>query len=291
MQVLHRLPTIELPYETLTHNEVRVKDPLYIYHPYGKRFYAWFTYDRHRPICYLLEVSNKKIIHSTVVVASFNPELCLGTLLYGTMVHKNDKRCFVIDNIIQDRGNMVKESYHDKLTRIEHILTYCIDNQILLTKQIMFMLPEMATSMESLQDIIPVYNVYCIKIIPMHGPHKVFNYIKKQMVSHMAVFRVKACTKSDLYELFVKKNDEYAHYGYGFIDTYTRSVMMNDLFRHIPENHILDKIEESDEENELEDIYHTMEFEWNSKFKKWIPLHVTTKAVMDEMTIRKLERT
>ena len=154
----------------------------------------------------------------------------------------------------------------------------------------MFMLPEMDYSLDKLEERNPVYGVYCIKIIPMHGQHKVFNYIKKHVGGQIAVFKVKACKKSDVYELFTLKQGIYYHYGYAFIDSYDRSVMMNDLFRHIPENHNLDKIEESDDEIELEDISYVMEFEWTPKFKKWIPIKVSTKPVMNDITVQKLER-
>jgi hypothetical protein len=286
MQFLHRLPSIELPYENLIHKEVRIKDPLYLLHPYGKRYYAWFTYDKHHSVCYLLELSGKKVIHSTLVTASYHPDLSLGTLLYGTLVYKNNKRCFVIDTIVQDRGVLVKGSYYEKLLRIENVLSNYIDHQIVVSKQLMFMLPEMHTSMDDLDEIRPCYNVYCIKMIPLHGEHKVFNYIKQHKQSSTAVFRVVSCRKGDVYELYVSREV----HGYALIDTFVCSVMMNDLFRYIPENHNLDIMEESEDEVEWSPKEHIMEMEWKPSFKKWLPLRVSTKPQTDESMIKKLER-
>ena len=60
------------------------------------------------------------------------------------------------------------------------------------------------------------------------------------------------------------------------------SVAMNDLFRTIRENHYLDAIEESDDEEEFQNIspekhvhldrQFKMLCRWNPRFKRWIPL-------------------
>jgi hypothetical protein len=65
---------------------------------------------------------------------------------------------------------------------------------------------------------------------------------------------------------------------------------MNDLFRHIPENHNLDVMEESEDEVEWSPKEYVMEMEWKPSFKKWLPLCVTTKPQTDENMIKKLER-
>jgi hypothetical protein len=59
---------------------------------------------------------------------------------------------------------------------------------------------------------------------------------------------------------------------------------MNRLFRNIKENINLDKLEESDDEEEFEnvkegrfvnlDMIHNMVCTYNYKFKKWVPLCV-----------------
>jgi hypothetical protein len=68
------------------------------------------------------------------------------------------------------------------------------------------------------------------------------------------------------------------------IPDYKTSVFMNKLFRNIKENHNLDSLEESDEEEEFENI-HIDKFvdlskilkvrcSFNYKFKKWVPMQV-----------------
>jgi hypothetical protein len=68
------------------------------------------------------------------------------------------------------------------------------------------------------------------------------------------------------------------------IPDYKTSVFMNKLFRNIKENHNLDSLEESDEEEEFENIQIDkfvdlskilkMRCSFNYKFKKWVPMQV-----------------
>ena len=63
---------------------------------------------------------------------------------------------------------------------------------------------------------------------------------------------------------------------------------MNKLFRKIKENNNLDLLEESDTEEEFENINkdkyiyldktYLIECEYNSKFKKWIPIEISKTA-------------
>jgi hypothetical protein len=123
-----------------------------------------------------------------------------------------------------------------------------------------------------------------------------FSPIKKHQISSKCVhslnsrtlgtFLVKAQPEEDIYHIF-STTKERTFVGIALIPTYTTSVMMNSLFRHIKENNDLDALEESDDEEEFEtddNLKHVfldrvikMECEYNGKFKKWIPLHVIDK--------------
>jgi hypothetical protein len=73
-------------------------------------------------------------------------------------------------------------------------------------------------------------------------------------------------------------------YDTAYIPNYTTSVMMNKLFRNIKENENLDKLEESDDEEEFENenidkfVYlekvYPMVCKYNYKFKKWYPVSI-----------------
>ena len=94
------------------------------------------------------------------------------------------------------------------------------------------------------------------------------------------VFMVSADIQSDIYHL------NHVHRKYrpdvAYIPNYKTSVFMNSLFRTIKENHNLDTMEESDDEEEFQDIRMEkyvnlekcipMECMYHRKFKRWIPI-------------------
>jgi hypothetical protein len=97
------------------------------------------------------------------------------------------------------------------------------------------------------------------------------------------LFWVSADITYDMYYLFVQ-ND--VLYQYAFIPDHKTSVMMNTLFRRIVENDCLDKVEESEDEEEFENIRDDkyvdltkkvlMECVFHHKFKKWVPRNIVT---------------
>lgn len=93
------------------------------------------------------------------------------------------------------------------------------------------------------------------------------------------LFWIKADIAYDVYHIYVKNSQLYQ---YAFIPDQKTSKMMNALFRNIPENDCLDKVEESDDEEEFENTQENkyirtmepilMECRFHYKFKKWIPI-------------------
>ena len=101
------------------------------------------------------------------------------------------------------------------------------------------------------------------------------------------IFIVKPDIQNDIYHLYTSNNNKEEYYDTAYIPTYTTSVMMNKLFRNIKENENLDKLEESDDEDEFENnnidkfVYleksYTMICKYNYKFKKWFPVSLVKK--------------
>ena len=97
------------------------------------------------------------------------------------------------------------------------------------------------------------------------------------------LFWVSADITYDMYYLFVRNDVLYQH---AFIPDHKTSVMMNSMFRRIVENDCLDKVEESEDEEEFENIRDDkyvdltkkvlMECVFHQKFKKWVPLNLAT---------------
>lgn len=110
-------------------------------------------------------------------------------------------------------------------------------------------------------------------------------YFGKPQYKFPTVFLVSADIQYDIYHLHAfGKNKEHVLYDIAYIQNIKVSKMMNDLFRNIRENQNLDYIEESDDEDDFENIaadkyvdLHKMipmEFLFNGKFKKWVPIRV-----------------
>lgn len=119
----------------------------------------------------------------------------------------------------------------------------------------------------------------------LHAIHKQTTKTQlKQTRLQYKQFFCKADLQNEVYHLYSFNN---TYVGVACIPDYKTSVLMNKLFRNIKENIDLDKLEESDEEDEFEnenlykfvDINKTvlMNCIYNDKFKKWVPLHIAQK--------------
>ena len=87
----------------------------------------------------------------------------------------------------------------------------------------------------------------------------------------------------DIYNIYCLNSGlKEEQHGIAHIPNFNTSVMMNKLFRNIKENHNLDALEESDDEDEFEndksdkfvylDRSYKMVCVYNPKFKKWTPI-------------------
>ena len=121
------------------------------------------------------------------------------------------------------------------------------------------------------------------------------------------IFLVKAAIQNDVYDLYVKNEyGDLVKYDTAAIPDYKTSVMMNTIFRNIKENHNLDALEESDDEEEFENVREdkfvkldksvTMECEFHKRNSSYVPVkivenrNVATRSSMNSME-RRLEKT
>lgn len=243
---MNAFPEIQLPYERFIHKEAHESNCIYLAQPVGKRCYTWFTYYNGRPICYIVD----KHCYSIPVI--FDESLAKGTIIYGTIITYNSKKCFIADNIFYWEGEKCTCNYSDKLGFITQLF-----EKIQNYSQWLFMFPEMAMYMKTFHT---VYKIYCIKIIQMNGP-KIFNYIEKK-----CTFTVHSTSKTDIYEL----HNSSGFYSIAYVDTYVRSMYLRSLFGI---ENSLESIEESEDEMESCGPI-IMECTWNESFKKWIPINL-----------------
>ena len=283
-EIFSRFPNIKLSYEHITHKKVHTFNYM-IAMPSGIKAFAWFSVYKDKRVCYILE---KQHIYIVNVMASSQLNYGIGTIFYGTVLTSTS---FCIEEIYYYKGKQIKNySFIDKLTLykdfFKHDIGHC-DNLGIMR----FGLPviERKSTMSNV-----AYNISYIKYIcdnTVINSHILTEPIEKppSLQSQEVVFNVKPHIQNDIYMLHTYHNskDDY-YYGLAYIPTYTTSVMMNTIFRNIKENANLDKLEESDSEEEFENdnvdkfVYLDkscyMVCVYNTKFKKWVPIKLAEKG-------------
>ena len=283
-EIFSRFPNIKLSYEHITHKKVHTFNYM-IAMPSGIKAFAWFSVYKDKRVCYILE---KQHIYIVNVMASSQLNYGIGTIFYGTVLTSTS---FCIEEIYYYKGKQIKNySFIDKLTLykdfFKHDIGHCDDLGFM-----RFGLPviEKKSTMSNV-----AYNISYIKYIcdnTIINSHILLETTEKphSRQSQEVIFNVKPHIQNDIYMLHTYHNskDDY-YYGLAYIPTYTTSVMMNSIFRNIKENANLDKLEESDSEEEFENdnvdkfVYLDkscyMVCVYNTKFKKWVPIKLAEKG-------------
>jgi hypothetical protein len=151
-QLLKRLDPFELSYETISHKKVFPNYDIAVAIPNGKKYCAWFSFENENDVCYLMDYTRNQKINkiSIVQTAEFNRELCLGTLLYGSLITISDntnQQFFIIEDIFHYKGISLKSMLlSEKLGYLEKVmdnLSYSVDYNTLSGSTILFALPFM----------------------------------------------------------------------------------------------------------------------------------------------------
>lgn len=297
--IKNHLPAIELSYDFINHNKVY---NLYIAIPYGKKYLVWFTFFNNENICLLIEINAKtKEFKSFEIITVSYDHLLYGTILYGTIVFYNNVKYFLAENVHYfNHNNVEKKSFDNKIVIFDKIFSR-INNNIYSIYQTVIGLCVMSNNHNSLLQKIENlnYNIFCI----LHKNTRInstrvslYNNDKSNIT---AIFAITPDIHFDIYHLHIYSNNGIVPYQKAFIPDYKTSVMMNDEFRIIRENHNLDLLEESDDEDDFENIdidkhvflerIYNFECKYNSRFKKWIPIKKTNiKKITNLSTIKQL---
>jgi hypothetical protein len=116
-----RIPYFELSYEKISHKKVFPIDySVYIAIPTGKKYCAWFSFDKSKDVCYLIQlIKNKKIQKIGIANIDFPFTLSLGTMLYGTIYNT----IFIVEDIFYYKGICLKNvNFNEKFSCIKKIL-------------------------------------------------------------------------------------------------------------------------------------------------------------------------
>lgn len=154
--LIKRLPKFELSYETIAHKKVFSSYNICLSIPNGKKCMAWFSFDRAKDVCYLMELNKEKNISKISLVDTlFDNSLSRGTILYGTIIsseksqenitdENSGKRFFVIEDIFFYKGIPLKNMmFGEKLGYIEDFIKNQIVQQFQSNTGVVFTLPVM----------------------------------------------------------------------------------------------------------------------------------------------------
>jgi hypothetical protein len=320
--ILSDFPNIKLSYENIIYKKVSNFDYIEAI-PLGKKYFAWFTIFNEKNTCLIMELmDNKQIVDIKIVNSCFSNELSYGTIFYGTMLTKHNNFFFYIEDIFNYKGEIFnKLSWGDKLVKINNILKNDLKQIAYNNNFVIFGLPLISSNLQDFESKIKNlnYNIDSVqfKLFSKINNYLVINYknyisnyisnnnsknevyrnnekvynnienmnLKKNCSRKKIIFNVRPDFESDIYLLFCLNDDLIEiHHCYAHIPDFNTSVMMNKLFRIIKENDNLDKLEESDNEEEFEneninkfvhlDKSLKMYCNYNNKFKKWIPVNI-----------------
>ena len=287
---LQYFPKFELSYENITHKKVHGAN-IVLAIPEGHKYFAWFTTYKNASACFLLQISENNIVNVQIINADFNDTLSLGTIFYGTLFsHSKNKSYFCIEDLYYYVGqSCINLKYISKLEILRDIFKNDICQTALTDKFTTFGLPLIFNDLKLILKEIQLlpYKISEIKF-RYFDIKKIYTmkYIKPGYHNN-AIFKITADIEPDIYNLFIYKDGTEVFYDIAFIPNYNTSVMMNKLFRKIKENDNLDAIEESDDEEEFQnnkedkyvylDISFKMHCEYNTKFKRWVPISLASK--------------
>ena len=316
-EIFSRFPNIKLSYEHITHKKVHTFNYM-IAMPEGIKAFAWFSVYKDKRVCYILEKNHVYIVN---VMASSQLNYGIGTIFYGTVLTSTS---FCIEEIYYYKGKVIQNyGFMDKLALykdiFKHDLGHCENDKLGFMRfglpvmerkstmtnvaynisYIKYICENTIINSHVLSSNVLSSNVLSSNVLSSNAPILSVEPVEKRQSrppslvekrqSHEVIFNVKPHIQNDIYMLHTYHNskDDY-YYGLAYIPTYTTSVMMNSIFRNIKENANLDKLEESDSEEEFENdnidkfVYLDkscyMVCVYNAKFKKWVPIKIAEKG-------------
>ena len=168
--IMYRFPRFELSYETIPHKKVSPAYNIALAIPYGRKYYAWFTFLGNENVCILMELNREKRISKTEVINTlFDPSLALGTILYGAIEERSQvidsihsQSFFVVEDIFYFRGLSMKSmQFSERLGYIcqtMELLTPLFDSPDSV-KQVVFCVPAMC-KMTEMTEYTPKYSIF-----------------------------------------------------------------------------------------------------------------------------------
>jgi len=174
--MLSSFPNVKLSYENITHKKVYNSDYI-VAIPSGKKCFIWFTIQNNKPVCLLLELSDKKEIQEVKMTnTKFSHDLASGTILYGTKFYYSNMNFFCIEDIFEYKSRAIyRDNWQDKLEQIQELLEHNI-YQKNYNSYITFGLPVMCNKMDEFETTVSKIG-YRLDSVQFKLYNKINNYL------------------------------------------------------------------------------------------------------------------
>jgi hypothetical protein len=132
-EIVNRLPTFKLSYETVSHKKVSQDYHVTMAIPYGKKALLWHTFYKNKKVCLLLLLEagagagkDQKVTSVHMVSDQVDLPLAYGTLLYGCLCSIDDRDpFFVIEDPLFYQGiPLYKQPFSEKLHFLRQLFEY-----------------------------------------------------------------------------------------------------------------------------------------------------------------------
>jgi hypothetical protein len=279
MEVLaQRFPDVTLTCFEKTNHLLRHEKVTNIFLPKGAKAFAWFTFYENRPICIFLNHVFNEIQSVSHKYVAFEPELSLGTILYGTVLQHQH---FVAESIYMYKGqNTTSMNFSKQLELMRHILTHEVKHSYF-PFAASFHMPSMSTRnvfLEASRLPYPVYGVVQLRndTIRNNMDARVFPLNRVTCTFHAK----KRVETEDVYELYALGEDgQLVYHDTALVNDFKTSHFMRSFFE--PRRPTYLTVEESDSEDDEGDAPGSMSVQclYVPEFKKWKPLFIKEKNI------------
>jgi hypothetical protein len=181
--LVNRLPSFELSYETISHKKVSESYDITLAIPYGKKCLLWYSFYKNKDACILLEFGKNKKITNTKIISNTNipHNLALGTILYGCLCEIPETRpIFVVEDLFYYQGiPTFKQPFQEKFNFLHELFS---QNASLLHKNADFpiCMPVFWNIVEE-QNMIPD----CYKDVIPYSIHHLQHRSNKKIIPYM----------------------------------------------------------------------------------------------------------
>jgi hypothetical protein len=187
--ILSDFPNIKLSYENIIYKKVSNADYVAAI-PKGNKYFAYFTYYKNNPVCFIMELTNnKQIVDIKLFNVCFSSELAYGTIFYGTLFYTSGNRFFTIEDILTYKGvNIDKYTWEKKLCLLSKILKKEMKQISYNNSYIVFGLPiitntfeELDKKLENLKYPIDFIQTYILNQVSTFSCIKYSDYLKNDL--------------------------------------------------------------------------------------------------------------